>query len=71
MSTHVSFHDSLDRCLKDPEFKAEWDRLLEVYQKIRCKIDERINEEQIENSECYDETDVPRGHAEMSKYWEE
>lgn len=21
--------------------------------------------------ECYDETDVPRGHAEMSKYWED
>lgn len=21
--------------------------------------------------ECYDETDIPRSHAEMSKYWEE
>ena len=53
MSTHISFHDSLDRCLKNPEFKAEWDRLSKVYQRIRYEIEKEICKEPTENSGLY------------------
>lgn len=53
MSTHVSFHDSLDRCLKDPEFKAEWGRFSEVYQRVRYEIENEIYKETTENSDLH------------------